>query len=550
MTDDLPEAGDAALAAALDELFAPQSRSDAPGLVVGLRWQGRLLYRRGFGLTCVAQGGALTPATRLRIGSASKQFCCWALLLLADEGRLDLDQPLRTLLPELQPASGRLTPRQLMQHTGGLRCHLDLWTLASAMRAPLRDEEQWALLLRQRGTNFAPGERLVYSNGGYWLLSELVRRLAGQPLGEFLQRRLFAPLGLHDTVLLPRDGVLLPRLASQHVRQPDGGWRRGELPLAFAGDGGLVSTLDDMLRWLAYLDSDAARPFYERLQQRVRLAAGGGPPVEGDYGLGLCLRPYRGRLLVGHAGAVLGGHAELLKVAGEALDLVLIANRSDLGLGELARRAIDTVLGPRLAPPRPRARAATLAGRAGHYRACSDGQVLQLCVAEDQAQIDFGGIKAPLYACDDGPGWLFAGALGDLVLRPQDDRHDGLRLLDHGREDWLEFLPPAAPAAAAAWTAGLAGDYASDELPATLRVVEQQGRLTAELQGALGRARYRLQPLAPGLCSAHEADGEMAYSFTLQARPGGLRLSSLRTRRLDFERIAATPVVGAAAPAA
>jgi len=541
---------------ALDEMLSEYCGSDTPGLVVGLRQHGHVLLQHAQGMACVAAGTALTSKTRMRIGSTTKQFCCWALLLLVDEGRLALDDDVRILLPELPNAQGAMTLRQLMQHTSGLRCHMDLWTIATAMRSALPDEELLALLMRQRGTNFSVGQRLMYSNGGYLLLSETVQRASGQSLGEFLQNRVFAPLGMHDTWLLSHGGSLLPGLASQHSKLGASSWQRVQMPIALSGEGGLVSSLDDMLRWLAHLDTPAAQPLYERLQERATLPSVQGPALA-DYGLGLCLRSYRGQRLVGHAGAVLGGQAEVIKLPDACLDLVVIVNRGDISAPELARRVIDIVLSDQLEPARQSALEQVRA-LAGRYRARSDGQVLQLLCQSDQGLLDFGGVKAPLWVDDDASSLVFAGALGELRLRPIDT---GLELRENGRTDLLDHLPEgwAQHPAAAHWQTQLLGRYFSEELPAEAIIFVRDGVLQLGLQGRFGRAVYRLQALAPGLWSAHEASGAMAYSFTLefcsdgQAQPpesapltpiSALRLNSLRTRRLEFQRVVGLPASG------
>ena len=114
---------------AIDELFKPVNRSDAPGLVVGIAQCGKILYRRGFGLASVELGVANTPRTRMRIGSTSKHFTCVAALLLAEEGKLDIDAGVRRYLPELRDLQPEPTLRQLMTHTSGYRC---TWTSDSS----------------------------------------------------------------------------------------------------------------------------------------------------------------------------------------------------------------------------------------------------------------------------------------------------------------------------------------------------------------------------------------------------------------------------------
>src|SRR5580698_9960137 len=110
----------------LDALFAPWNRTDEPGLVVAVAKDGAVIYRRGFGMASLETGAANTPATRMRIGSISKHFTCLLALLLAEDGKLDIDAPIRSYVPELSGPGGDPTLRQLMQHRGGSRCYLDL----------------------------------------------------------------------------------------------------------------------------------------------------------------------------------------------------------------------------------------------------------------------------------------------------------------------------------------------------------------------------------------------------------------------------------------
>src|SRR5580700_367029 len=110
----------------LDALFAPWNRTDEPGLVVGVVKDGALIYRRGFGMASLEHAVANTPKTRMRIGSTSKHFTCLLALLLAEEGKLDVDAAIPTYIPELTGPGGDPTLRQLMQHRGGSRCYLDI----------------------------------------------------------------------------------------------------------------------------------------------------------------------------------------------------------------------------------------------------------------------------------------------------------------------------------------------------------------------------------------------------------------------------------------
>src|ERR1700679_55520 len=154
----------------LDALFGPGNRADEPGLVVGVVKDGATVYRRGFGMASLETAVANTPKTRMRIGSTSKHFTGLLALLLAEEGKLDLDQPIRNFVAELSGPGGDPTPRQLLQHRGGSRCYLDLGFIGHGMNVP---PIGWALAAqaRQAGRNFEPGAAMLYNNGGYHLVS-------------------------------------------------------------------------------------------------------------------------------------------------------------------------------------------------------------------------------------------------------------------------------------------------------------------------------------------------------------------------------------------
>src|SRR5580704_9467724 len=182
----------------LDAIFAPWNRTDEPGMVVGVVKDGATIYRRGFGMASLETGAANTPATRMRIGSISKHFTCLLALLLAEDAKLDLDQPIRTYIPELTGPGGEPTLRQLMQHRGGSRCYLDLSFVGHGMAVPPVGHAL-ALQQRQKSRNFAPGEAMIYNNGGYHLVSIAIERVGGAPFEDQLRTRLFAPLGMNDT---------------------------------------------------------------------------------------------------------------------------------------------------------------------------------------------------------------------------------------------------------------------------------------------------------------------------------------------------------------
>ncbi len=203
--------------ARLDALFAPWNRADAPGLIVGIRHEEHGEYRRAFGMASLETGVANALSTRMRIGSTSKHMLAALALTLEDEGLIDLDRPIGDYLPQLSAPNAEPTIRQLLQHRGGTRCHIDLGFIGHGMAAP-PEGSAWEVLMRQTGRNFPPGSATCYNNGGYHLVSLALARLVGAPpLSALLARKLFGPLSMSATSLEPSDHVMIRGAASLHL---------------------------------------------------------------------------------------------------------------------------------------------------------------------------------------------------------------------------------------------------------------------------------------------------------------------------------------------
>src|SRR3569623_1763601 len=177
--------------AALDALLTRWNRDDAPGLVAGVVHPEAGSWKRAHGLASMSLPVLNTARTRMRIGSVSKMFTCLAVMLLAEEGKLDPDAPVRGHFPELPEWADAMTFRHWMNHTSGMRCHLDLLLQGGGWSRP-SPASALPLLVRQRGVNFAPGALWSYNNSAYQLLSLLVERVSGQRFEAFLERNVLA----------------------------------------------------------------------------------------------------------------------------------------------------------------------------------------------------------------------------------------------------------------------------------------------------------------------------------------------------------------------
>ncbi|WP_425477030.1 serine hydrolase [Cognatiluteimonas weifangensis] len=310
---------------------------DVPGAALLVLRDGEALVRRGYGRSDLEAGVEAGPATTYRLASVSKQFTAAAILLLAQDGRLGLDDPVRKWLPSLPPAAAAITLRQLLTHTSGLIDYEDL--MGADWPGQIRDAGVLALLEREDRLYFPPGSAYRYSNGGYALLALVVERASAMPYPDFLRTRIFAPLGMHDSLAYVAGGPAPPHRAFGYS-QIDGRWQRTDQSptSAVLGDGGIYASIDDLARWDAALYDDRLLDDTSRalaFAPQVRVV---GEPYEAGYGFGWRIT---GDTLW-HSGETIGFRNVIVRWPRQRLTVILLSNRDDpepyrtaLAVGEL-----------------------------------------------------------------------------------------------------------------------------------------------------------------------------------------------------------------------
>ena len=317
-------AGDRNPAGAIDALMQ-RYQGEVPGASLLVLRDGEPVVRRGFGLSDLEQGTEAGPATNYRLASVSKQFTAAAILLLAQDGALSVDDPVRDWLPSLPASADPITLRHLLPHTSGLVDYEDL--MGDDWQGQIRDAGVLALLEREPGLYFPPGSAYRYSNGGYALQALVVEKASGLAYPEFLERRIFEPLGMHDTLAYVAGGPEVPHRAWGYSIDWAGGWERTDQSSTSAvlGDGGIYSSIDDLARWDAALYddrllSDASRalafaPHVEVTGEPHRAAYGFGWRITGDT--------------LWHSGETIGFRNVIVRWPEQRLTVVLLSNRND-----------------------------------------------------------------------------------------------------------------------------------------------------------------------------------------------------------------------------
>ncbi|MFT9096394.1 MAG: serine hydrolase domain-containing protein [Gluconobacter cerinus] len=504
--------------AALDKLFEPFDRTDAPGFAVGVALGGRPVYRRGVGMASVELPVALSPTIRMRIGSTTKHFCVLAAMLLAEEGKLSIDDSPRRYIQELPEWAEPVTIRQLMSHTSGMRDCLDLILHAAGPGRSAGPDTQLKMLSRLDSVNFLPGKSWSYNNGGYVLLTEIIERVSGKEFGAFLRERILDPIGMYDTLVRPLDSELLANSATLHVSRPDGGWERGDFGTPIKGEGGIASTVDDMLLWLRHMSNPIVGTPATWEAMRT-------PVVTSGYGLGLTMDSYRGLRTVHHAGAVVGGSSQMIKVIDHELDIIIMTNGiSSIHLYELVDRIIDTCI-PDLPAPEWRVPEAPVV--TGTFYSRDTARVLKLEERDGIQAIDLGGLTLPARLHPDDT--LSVALLSDdFRVRILSD--EAIEVHENGETDRLDRVVVPVGANLDDYL----GEYANSAAQMRAQLTrEEDGGFRLLLQGELGECGYVVTPIGPNLWQAHETS-RLPLVLTLEFQKDGFLMTTGRTNRLRF----------------
>lgn len=389
----------------VDAVFAEYNQTHGPGMAVGVYQHGRPLYLQGYGMADLQNPTVIDPNTVFHVASMSKHFTAFAVLLLADEGKLDLDADIRRYLPGLPDFGKPITARHLIHHTSGLRDQESLYRLGGLDRDGVQRTAQiLRLLSRQRSLNFSPGSEYAYSNTGYTLLGELVLATTGESLRAFTTRRIFEPLGMHDTFFLDDLREVVPHRAHAYARDRDrdGRWRASALNQESAGATNLQTTVADLARWAGNFSD----PRVGDAALMARFTAAGqlddGTPM--DYGFGLSRGLTLGRDSVGHEGSEGDFNAMFLHFLDSGLSVAVLANRP-ADVVSLARRVAAIHLGDRTPPPpdppaRKRISPVLARALAGQYAA--GRRVLQMSQQQGRLMWTHDGTPRPVVLRRDG----------------------------------------------------------------------------------------------------------------------------------------------------
>ncbi len=317
-----------------------------PGGLVAVASRGRIVHLKTYGMANVELSVPVTDSTVFEIGSISKQFVSAAVMLLVQENRIGLDDPIHQYLPDLPSDWLGVTVRHLLTHTSGIPDYEEIATY-DVYGFRLTPEEV-IRIAHSRPVDFAPGEGWYYSNTGYFLMSMIVERIEGRPLGKVLQSRIFGPLGMSQTRMADPEAIIPHRAAGYWVD------KTGELinrrpteTSSTLGAGGILSSAHDLARWDAALYGDELLSAESKAAMWTAVTLPNGEDT--GYGFGWGVRPYRGLRSQSHGGQVAGFVASFARFPDQEAATIVFLNRYRVSSGRVRVWVLHTFM-PSLGP--------------------------------------------------------------------------------------------------------------------------------------------------------------------------------------------------------
>ncbi len=522
-------------AAEVDKLFSKWDNTSSPGCALAVMHNGRIICERGYGLSDLDHNVPVTPATVFHVASVSKQFTAASIVMLAQEGKLSLDDPARSYIPVLPDFGEPITIRQLIHHTSGLRDQWELLGLAGWRYSLdlITDDDVLALVSRQQELNFQPGSEFMYSNTGYTLLGLIVKRVSGQSLRQFTRARIFEPLGMKDTHFRDDHAEVVKDVAYGYVEHGD----RFKLSITnfdTVGATSLLTTVRDLARWDAnfYTGAVGGPALLSQMIERGKLNDG----EELEYASGLMIGSYRGLPTVDHAGADAGYRADLIRFPEQKFSVACLCCLGNIEPGSLTRKVADIYLADQLEPVEPQESLKDLgsdfAGRAGLYvnrtidnvlRVGFKGGKLNVMMPDDQS-VELVPLTANRFRMGSFPvEFEFAGGEHDASTRVS---VSSPLQKPQTLERVSEFEPNGHQ------LQEFAGTYYSDEVEARYHVTIDSGRL---MLSSMKLKATHLRPATEDLFTGWF--GRMRFTRDSHGHVSGMLFNSARIRHFRFNKI-------------
>ena len=326
----------------IDQVVTSIIDEDGPGATVAVARDGKIIYSKGFGHAELEYDVHNTPQTIFHIASVSKQFTAFSIAMLADQGKLSVDDNIRKYLPEIHNFGTPITIRQLIYHTSGLRDQWNLLVMAGwRMDDVITKNQIMRVISRQRELNFKPGDQYSYCNTGYTLLAEIVSRVSGKSFPEWTKENIFVPLGMNNTLFYDDHERIVPNRAYSYYNDVNG-YKKSVLNYANVGATSLFTTVEDLSKWAMNFENVKVgnANVMAMIEQRSILNSGDTT----RYAFGQVIEEYKGLKTVSHGGGDAGYRTFLLRFPDQKFSVSVFSNLASFNPHQLSYTIADVYL--------------------------------------------------------------------------------------------------------------------------------------------------------------------------------------------------------------
>jgi CubicO group peptidase (beta-lactamase class C family) len=540
----MPGAYKSRLTARIDRLFAPWNKRTTPGGVLAILQDGKILYKRSYGMANLEYAIPNEPATLFQIASVSKQFTAFAIHLLAQERKLSLDDNVRKYVPELHNFGKTITIRHLLHHTSGLRdTSLLLWLGGWRFEDVVTEEDVLHVISQQRELNFPPGEEEFYSNAGYVLLAAIVKRVSGKSLSEFSRERIFMPLGMKHTIFQDDYRLVVKHRAYPYQPKAGGGYEGVSLTDSTVGQTGIVTHVEDLALWEKNFEEGqvGGKSLLSEMQKQGKLNNG----RESIYASGLGIQEYRGLKKVEHSGSNPGYRSHFLRFPDQHFSVIVLSNAADMNTTDLAHRVADIYLEGKLHPLPAKATPPVtskfvevaidpkiLDAYVGDYE-FKPGDVVAITREKNQLMAQGTGAgKVPLYPSSETTFFLKNAPAQLTFVRPEDAREAQALVLQKAGEK------RTAKRINCALLTDFVGKFYSEELNVLYTVTLREGKLFLRFP----RGEMAMVRTLPDTFELPFPIGTLRFTRGASKDCNGFTIDNGRVRNLRFVKVEMKPV--------
>ena len=455
-------------------MFRYWDNPNSPGAAIAVIKDGQIVFKKGYGMANLEYNIPITPSSIFHIASESKQYTAFCIVLLAQEGKLSLDDDIRKYLPYVPDFGKTITIRHLIHHTSGLR---DQWQLLAiggqAIDDVIKQEHVIKLVKKQRDLNFEPGTRSLYCNTGYTLLAEIVKKVSGKSLREYADEKIFKPLGMENTHFHDDNTEIVKGRTYSYDSIGKDKFANSPLNYAIVGATSLFTTVEDEAKWLNNYETgkvggkDAVNQMYQQaiLNNGKKL----------DYAFAIVIDSLKGYQRIGHGGADAGYRTYAVRFPEEKLGIVIFSNLGQFSPYDLATKVAELYLPKRESPKKTISKIKSDSSLFKFYKGRYSSQEGNLQIVDSTSlYIKFGPQAFVLNPLSDTSFSLFDGYAKLIFTK---DKQPSDKFLFVTNDDEVVFTRSEKPVLTNAALTAYLGTYVSNELDAQYEIVKDSGKL-------------------------------------------------------------------------